>query len=796
MIKHVPKASPIDHAPGWLIWVVFTVLGFVIYFPAIYGEFIWDDVSLYIVENPLLRDPNGLWKFWFTNEPIDYYPLTYSSFWVEWQIAGESTFLYHFNNTAIHIATSVGVYWMLRELKVPWALWISVIFLVHPIQVESVAWISQRKTILSVFFGVYAVWLYSLSQELRSRRLAIFSLTAFALSLAAKPTLITLPIAIGLVEIVKQRTTLLAVSLTMLPYFAISMVFGVVGLFYVDKLLGLVDVREQNLIERLLSMSWAFLFYFRQLFAVWTLNFVYPRWDISASSIVDWLPTAVVLIITGLLWTQRRRLGVEPFLAWSISWITLFPILGLVDVFFWRYSYVGDHYAYQSIPAMIAVFSYLLSHWIGRLKVGEQRILAYASIAILSVTSFLRSDVYKSQEAIWTDSIEKNPRAGLALNQLGVLLLSPELLLKCAEVQPQIYETWVNLAKLSLMQGDLSQAATYFENGEQVAPRLSTVHLECLVGRAICYAGLGRPELAKELVATIHQRELSRDLVDPIPAQCSLDLAVVEHCLDDPIANHLSAGERGRNIEFERLLANNSQRLAAISKVCEDCGRIDYALLAYQTQFARDPDDLVVIAAIGRCYFKLQKLDLALQFLEKAIGAGDNSLETEFNLGAVLMSLGRVQDGLAAFERASNKPESTVYFRLWSSLGLAYVVNGQPSNALEAWRRALQINPDDLPTLRDAAWLIATKEALSSQPSLLDFADDCATKCCQATDFRRLDCLDALAATKASRGDYSQAVKTIEPAIALAEKGNAPTAYIESLKLRLDLYKSSKPYRE
>ncbi len=753
---------------------MFAGLGILIYFPALRGEFLMDDLDLYIVGNQLLKDPNGLWKFWFTNEPLDYFPLTYSTFWVEWRIAGESTFLYHFNNVVIHIAASVGVYWLLKALHVPWALWIAVIFLVHPIQVESVAWISQRKTVLSVFLGVFAAWLYVASQKIGGRSRSIWAIVFYALSLSAKPTLITLPVAFALVELVKCQSSLRALVSKLWPYFLLSLVFGIIGVFYQQKLMGEVEVRGQNLIERILSMSWAFLFYFRQLFAVWTLNFVYPRWDISAYSMIDWLPTLIVFTVTGLLWAQRRRLGDEPFLAWSVAWITLFPILGLVDVFYWRYSYVGDHYVYQSIPAMVAVFSYLLSNQISRLRIRETRLLAFASLAILAWGSFSRSEVYKTQEAIWTDSIAKNPRAGLALNNLGVLMRSPELLLKCVEVQPQIHEAWMNLAKIYLAQGNLLQAAICYENGALRSPQLARMHLECLIGQAICNAGMDRQELSREIVESIQERSLNGELVDPIPAHCALQLDVLRFCLDRSRTAISSGSGSGGEIPFEKFIAENSDRLSEIARDCEDCGRIDYAIRACQVQLAQDPDNLDVLAAIGRCYFKLQRFELALQYLESAIKAGHDSLETELNLGSVLMSLGRIQEGLTAFERASRKPESSAYFRLWSSLGLAYVVNAQPRKAFEAWGNALRINPDDPATLRDVAWLIATNEELGAQKELADFAIQCDTRCCHATEYKQLNCLDALAAAWANDGDFGKAVETMSQTISLAENGKAP----------------------
>ncbi len=783
--------------PLWLLSLLFVLGALAMYVPALNGEFIWDDVEVYIVKNQLLRDPWGLYKFWFTNEPLDYFPLTYTTFWLEWQLVEDHTLLYHLNNVLIHAATSVGVYLLMKQLNVPWAGWLAVVFLVHPIQVESVAWIAQRKTVLSVLFGVYAIWLYALSQEKSSQRMALWALVAYTLSLTAKPTLITLPVALALVELVIRRATWSATCFKLLPYFGLSLAFGIVGLIYVDKLLGLIDVREQNLIERFLTLSWAFLFYFRQLFAVWTLNFVYPRWDISAFSVLAWIPTIAVAFVTAMLWKFRNKIGPEPFLAWSIAWITMLPSLGLVDIGFWRYSYVGDHYVYQSLPAMLALGAYLLVERMAAVKKNERRLLAVGSVLLLALCSYLRCEVYQSPTAIWTDTLQKNPNAGMAWICLGSETNTPAMFLEAIKVQPGLFESWLNLANLYLMQGDTEAALQFFEQCELAAPRLSQVHLYSLIGKIVSQMSLGNIEAAKNLLLSIEQRSLQGDLVSPVPPDSELALKVLPCCIEIASSREEQADVEQRCMQtLQQLSANSREAAAKVAQICEDCGLADAALIAYQELLAFEPDNSHTMAAIGRCYLKLQRYDLALDWLGRATRVDGDSVETWMSIGIAHMRQGRLEDGLRAFEHASRLPESRLYFRLWSNLGLAFLVNGQPEAALEAWRVALDVNPNDHSTLRDVAWLVSTNETLGSREDLRKLAMQCAQQACELTDYKRSDCLDSLAATHANIGDYQVASSLSKQAIELAAKNNEPKEKIEALQARRSLFESKKPFRE
>ncbi len=148
---------PIFVLAGLALIVLATSLS---YFPSLSGGFIWDDKNIFLVENRIVKIPDGLYKFWCTNETTDYWPLTYSSFWIEWRLWGLSPAGYRVTNLILHIIESLLIWIILRRLSIPGAFLAALIFALHPVNVESVAWIAERKDMLAVLFFLLSIMCY------------------------------------------------------------------------------------------------------------------------------------------------------------------------------------------------------------------------------------------------------------------------------------------------------------------------------------------------------------------------------------------------------------------------------------------------------------------------------------------------------------------------------------------------------------------------------------------------------------------------------------------------------------
>ena len=326
------------------------------YLPALSGEFIWDDKSIYILDNQLLKAPDGLWRFWLSTDPVDYYPLTYTTFWFEWRCWGTSSTGYHFGNLLCHIGSTLLLWSLLERIGLRWPWIAAAIFAVHPVNVETVAWISQRKSLLAAVFGFASMLAYLHYDKQRKPVFLVWSVSIFALSLAAKPTLIGLPILLPVYEWLRYgRVTRRTVALA-LPFLAVAVLFGAVGVYFQShRVLAGDIVRDENLAQRLLSAARALLFYSSKALCPVDLSFVYPRWETRLDTPTAYLPMLFWIAITLLAWRFRHAWG-RPFLVALLYYtVTLAPALGFIDVYYWRYSYVADHYQYQSLIAVIGL---------------------------------------------------------------------------------------------------------------------------------------------------------------------------------------------------------------------------------------------------------------------------------------------------------------------------------------------------------------------------------------------------------------------------------------------------------
>ena len=138
-----------------------------IYLPALNGRFILDD-DLLLTRNTLVKSSDGLARIWCSTEAVDYWPITNSSFWLEWRCWQTNPIGYHVTNLILHIAISLLLWAVLRKLAIPGACFAALLFTVHPVNVESVAWIAQRKNLLALLWSLVCTWCYLKAQQKRS----------------------------------------------------------------------------------------------------------------------------------------------------------------------------------------------------------------------------------------------------------------------------------------------------------------------------------------------------------------------------------------------------------------------------------------------------------------------------------------------------------------------------------------------------------------------------------------------------------------------------------------------------
>ena len=343
--------APIPRSPQWEIWfwgLLLAAATILAYQKAWHAGFIWDD-DLYVTQNKLLTAPDGLSRIWFSlDSPSQYFPLTYTSFRFEYLFWGAYPEAYHWGNILFHTANAFLVWRLLWVLRIPGAWLGAAFFALHPVQVESVAWISERKNVLMGLFFLLALlaWVKFVEASSKERtKYYCLALLFYALALFSKTTACTLPAALLLILWLKKVRIDWRRVVQIGPFVVMGLGMGLVAMWWERFHQGTLDeFYGVGLPERLLVASRAIWFYAWKLLWPANLVFSYPRWTISAGNLLDYVWLLATIVAAVLVYLGRHRLGRAPITAVLFFVATLGPVLGFLVLYTFRYSFVADHY--------------------------------------------------------------------------------------------------------------------------------------------------------------------------------------------------------------------------------------------------------------------------------------------------------------------------------------------------------------------------------------------------------------------------------------------------------------------
>src|SRR6266436_6158679 len=337
----------------WFFCLILAVVTMLAYHPAWHGGLLWDDDAN--ITRFELRSLDGLRRIWFEPRATQqYYPLLHSSFWLQQKFWGDSTTGYHLVNLLLHIGCVVLVLKILRLLRIPGAELATIVFALHPVNVETVAWITERKNTLSGVFGLAATLWYLKFDESRSRRTYALATGLFLLGLLSKTAIVTLPLAWLVIFWWKRGTISWRRDVvTLVPFLFLSAAAGLMtrwveygNIAYKARMLDL------SLLDRCLIAGRGFWFQLGKLFWPSNLTFVYPRWEISAAVWWQYLFPLAVLALLGILWSVRRW-SRAPLAGVLVYICLLLPSLGFLNIYFFLYSFVADHWQYLASLGII-----------------------------------------------------------------------------------------------------------------------------------------------------------------------------------------------------------------------------------------------------------------------------------------------------------------------------------------------------------------------------------------------------------------------------------------------------------
>jgi tetratricopeptide (TPR) repeat protein len=550
------------------------------YGPALRAGYIWDDDD-YVTENPLLHEPDGIERIWLSMDaPSQYFPLVYTAFRIEYGLWGLDPFGFHLINVLFHAANALLLWLLLRRLDIPGAWFAAAVFALHPVHVESVAWITERKNVMSLFFSLASLlaWLRFVEPRGASgRRFFAISLVFYALALASKVTACTLPAAQLLMLWLRGHPIDRRRIAQVMPFFALGVGMGLVITYWERHHIGTVGDRfELSLVESFLIATRATWFYLGKLLWPTQLTFSYPKFAIDPTDLLQYAWALAGAVLFWILWYWRSVFGRAPLAAAIFFVAMLSPLLGFIPLFTFWYTYVADHYQYVASIGPIALLSAGATQWLRKrtpLGTRGQASVAALVLIVLAVLVWRQSRVYESEETLWRDTLAKNPTSWMAQTNLGrywsrqarfeeaadayarVFAIRPDVyrahigrakvLMELGrdgeaaehfeaalELQPNLYGAHTALARLAWKRGDRTVAITHYEAMIAIAPKNPKGHF--LMGRALQASGRPRP-------ARVHyQKALA---IDPAHAEAREALEQIKSRRSSP-ATERSRKER------------------------------------------------------------------------------------------------------------------------------------------------------------------------------------------------------------------------------------------------------------
>jgi tetratricopeptide (TPR) repeat protein len=629
----------------------------VAYLPALRGSLLWDDTNY--VTQPELQSLHGLWRIWFDlglAATHQYYPLLHSAFWLEHLLWGDAVLGYHLTNLVLHSMSALLVILIVRRLKLPGAWLAGLIFALHPICVESVAWITEQKNTLSAVFYLASALTYLHFDQTRHKSKYFLALGLFVLALASKSATVPLPaVLLVLLWWLHGRLEWRRDVLPILPWVGLAVSSGLLT-WYVER----VYVGAQgtafalSLPQRLLVASRVPWFYAFKL--LWPVNliFYYPRWNIDPDQWWQYLfPAGLAAVAVALGWLARRNRG--PLAGFLIFVGSLFPVLGFLSLFYFRYSYVADHFQYLASLGIIVPVAAAVAAAAQRAKLEKQwrAGLCAVLLACLAGLTWRQSTMYTDVQALYRETLARNPDAWLADDNLGNILFQ--------------------------VPGQRAEAMAHFQAAIRANPDYWEAHLS--MGNALL--------------------EIPGRLDDAIAEyQTAVRLAPESVRTHTNLGNGLlQTGRTGEAIvQYEAALRIQPASAAAHNDLANALtripGRLPDAIAEYQAALRANPDFAEAHNDLGHVLAQAGRMPEAIGQFEAAIQIRPDYWGAHNNLATALSRMpGRLPDAIAEFETALRiRPDSaTAHNNLGAAL--SQMPDRLPDAAAE-YRRALQLDPN------------------------------------------------------------------------------------------------------
>lgn len=795
-------ARLVSLAGSWPWFLVLLFVTFSAYWPALRGDFIWDDDD-YVEENEALRTWEGLGRIW--SDPTatpQYYPLVHSTFWLEFQFAGLTPAVYHVTNVLLHAINAWLLAKLLRRLGIPGALLASVVFALHPVGVESVAWITERKNVLSMMFYLLCFLFYwpvveadrqgrtTDDRSMRPTRYYALALTFYVAALLSKTVACSFPAACLLLIYWKFGRITFRDLQRLLPFFAIGIILALNTAHLERSHVGAMGPEFAIPFEsRLIVAGRAVWFYLGKLVWPWPLAFSYERWNVEQPAASDFLYPLSAAAFLAILWQLRTRWGRGPLVAALFFGGTLLPALGFINVYPFRYSFVADHFQYLAMLAPIVLFAAAVSAaWDRRGENSPRSLVSGTAMVcglglILGSLTWLQSHDYRDLRTLWTNTLAKSPKAALAWYNLAMLNLeeglppceSVTMLGRAIELYPHAPEGHAFYGTVLLELQRFDEARVHFLEAIKLSlqgtrPALVMETAEFGLARLHVRNG-GSPAAIECLDALAIDESSSRN--------AAYASTVLERWFER--AEHTSRASWHRS-NLDALLSDDWSGWMGHATAYEDLGEYSLAADAFLQAAKTKRDDPKPALRAIIMLIQSQRLDEAKIVARNVLAKHPALSQVYANLGVVLAMQGDFSQAAAAFRHSLDLFPNAAEVR--ANLAMALFQAKRSSEAISELRKANRQEPGNEAVARQYAWVLATHSVptIRSPAEAVKIASQFLT--IAEADPRWFD---VLAAAQAAAGEFEAAVRTAEQGQAVAESVGA-TGLSQAIRERRAIY--------
>ncbi|MEY2480957.1 MAG: protein O-mannosyl-transferase [Verrucomicrobiota bacterium] len=733
----------------WLFALALLAAALIAYSRAWNGKPIWDDDEH--LTKPELRSLAGLGQIWtHVGTTHQYYPLVHTVFWIEHRVWDDAYACYHLVNILLHVGSALLLAKILRELEVRGAWLAGAIFALHPLQVESVAWMSELKNVLSGIFFFSAAWCYLRFDRERDRSTYFSALVLLLLGLLCKTVIAVFPAAM-LIAFWWQRGKISwrRDTVPLIPFFVLGASAGLFTAWVEHNVVGAEGAAFQlSILQRVLLAGRAFWFYIAKLFWPAKLTFIYPRWTIDSAVVWQYaFPVAALLLFVALAILARKWRG--PLAAFLFFVAALFPALGFLNVFPFVYSFTADHFQYLACVGVIVLTSASLKNYVDLAPRLRHMGPVVCAVLLLTLTflTWRQAHMYRDEETLWRTTLLRNPNSWMAHNNLATGLAKNGQFDEAIDHYEQTLTTrpdpekgHYNLAAVLVKAGKIDKAIAHYRMAIARRPDYADAHYN--LGRVLLDKGNVDGAIA-EYELTLRFRPNDAD------AHNNLGGALMrENRVTEAIEHYQSAAAlRENNADFHYNLANALAKSGALDK--------------------------------ARAHY------------EKALSIRPDHLEARYELGSVLMQNGDTDRAIAAYDEVLKRNPNFVKAHI--NLGNLLLQKGEAAQAIEHYEKGLAIESNDAAAEINLAWLLAT----STDSSLRNGAKalELARRASQTLGGKNPLALRSLAAAYAENGEYSNAADTAQAAFQLASESNN-RGLMRALLNEIETYKANLPYRK